>query len=185
MRALLLGLILFTFAQSAIAQAPPPSAIGQRVWVRTLNWRGRPDGGIQGTLIAIHGDSLLLEPQDGAPRIAVGLADNSRAFVWTGRGTALGIGAGLGTMIGVIAGIGMQIVAKPSCSQQSWMCFDAITVPGLNALAGGVAGLFAGGIIGSSIKIDKWDPITPTTLGVRPILRPERGGWSLGARVSF
>lgn len=184
MRALLLGLIFSTLAQPVFAQAPLPSAIGQRVWVRTLNWRGRPDSGVQGTLIAIHGDTLLLEPPDGAPRIAAALADNSRLFVWKRRGSATGVGAGLGTMLGVVAGIGLKVVAKPSCTGQ-WMCFDAITVPALNGLAGGVAGLFAGVIIGSSIKVDKWDPIAPAAVSVRPILEPARGGWRLGASVTL
>lgn len=184
MRTLLFGLILSTLAQPALAQVPSPSAIGQRVWVRALNWRGRPEGGVQGTLIAVRGDSLVLEPLDGAPRITTKLADTSRMFVWAGRGTATGIGAGLGTVLGVMVGIGLKVVAKPSCTGQ-WMCFDAITVPALNGLAGGVAGLVAGVIIGSSIKVDKWTPVAPAAVGVRPILEPDRGGWSVGARVLF
>lgn len=184
MRALLLGLILSSLAQPAFAQEPLPSAIGQRVSVRTLNWRGRLDRGVQGTLIAVHGDTLLLEPMDGTPRRAVALANNSQVFVWAGRRTATGIGAGLGTILGVVAGIGLEIVAKPNCTGQ-WMCFDAIRVPGLNGLAGGFAGLFAGLIIGSSIKVDKWDPIAPAAVSVRPILEPARGGWRLGASVTF
>lgn len=184
MRALLFGLILSTLAQPILAQAPLPSAIGQRVWVRTLDWRGRPDGGVQGTLIAVHGDTLLLEPEDGAPRIAAALADNSRLYVWKRRGNAAGVGAGLGTMLGVISGIGLKIVAKPSCTGE-WMCFDAITVPAANGFVGGLAGLLVGVTIGSSIKVDKWDPIAPAAVSVRPILKPERGGWSAGVRVSF
>jgi len=141
--------------------------------------------GVKGTITSIRGDTLVLERTGGGDPTPVRLQPGSHVFVWEGRGSAVGVGAAAGAALGAVGAAATEAFAQAKCSANDWMCFEDITTPLLNILAGGAAGLMAGMVIGSLIPVDKWVPVQPGAVDVAPIVHPTPGGWSLGARLSF
>jgi hypothetical protein len=80
-----------------------------------------------------------------------------------------------GAAIGAALGIAAMVTLGPSPNRD----VGAMAL----ILAGGLSGAAVGGLVGYSIKVDKWQDVPLETLGVS--VAPERLGIRIGARIGF
>ena len=152
----LLGVVL---SHSLRAQDNARLREGQRVRVTTRSAKTPTVG----SLIAISGDTLLLRTDQSSDpyRILRGdlvSVDTSKGFVHTGPGGLGGgiIGLGVGAVTGVIVGklIANRDRARNRCPDGNCEFAELVTVP-----IGALVGFVAGGVIGSQLGGEEWDPV--------------------------
>ena len=172
---LILAVLAAPAGDSLRAQSTAPVAVGERVRITTPSQRGPYR--IVGSVVAVQGDTLVLQSGEFPTPRPVAVADISNLEVSLGRSSNTGrgflygsvIGAGLGTVLGAAT------YQKPDCAGATWFCGDAAPHRTATAVAGGVvgalAGLAVGGLWGASHPSERWvrrSSGSGTRLGLAP-----------------
>ena len=174
----------FLFALLAVAplsivtaQETPLVKPGDRVRVTA------PDQALSkytGTLAGVYGDTLRLDT------LHVPLQSVTRLDVHRGQKSKAGTGALIGAGVGAAAGV---ITALVVCAEDNRDCENAGS--GLTAAAalvlgvgGALLGAGLGAVVGSNVKVDRWEEIPLDRLRVS--VAPQRDGrFGLGLSVRF
>jgi hypothetical protein len=135
-----------------------------------------------GTLVRAGADTIVLKLDRGGEAVAYPLAGVSRFEVSQGqKGHALA-GAGLGLLAG--AGLG-ALIGATNCGSA---CSGSDDLGGLAVLIwsgiGAGVGLVAGGVIGSTLKSDRWEEV-PSSRWRVSVSPAGSGGFRLGLAMQF
>lgn len=161
------------FSVSAAAQTPGLLVDGQRVRVAYQCKLGRlhiVDCGPSrfprvdtGRLRALEGDTLRIHAQSSSGELAIPTASITQLWVVNGRKGNFWAGAGIGFLGGAL--IGGLVGAT-----QEWCALDCGPATGLGMLFGAPAGLVLGGIVGATIRSDRWRavPVNQYRVSVEP-----------------
>ena len=169
------------------AQSAAPVAVGERVRITTPSQRG----GYRyvGSVLAVQGDSVLLQTRDLAAPRSVAISDITALDISLGERGNTRRGLLYGSVIG--AGLGGALAAatykKPDCAGATWFCGDAAPHRTATAVAGGIvgalAGVVVGGLWGATHPSERWvrrSLGSGTRVGIAPIGRG--AGVTLAAR---
>lgn len=165
------------------AQQEPPVAPGDRVRVTARNIDPDP---LVGTLVALGADTCVLEVKSRAEPLALPLASVTKLEVSRERRSKAGIGATVGFIGGALAGAVIAIasldeecgVLSPDCDLNEDL--ESIAPA---AVLGGLAGIGVGVLVGSVLKVDRWEEVPLDRLRVS--IMPQRHGLSVGVSVKF
>jgi hypothetical protein len=156
------ALLALTLPASSVlrAQSTAPAAVGERVRITTPSQRGSYR--IVGSVVAVQGDTLMLQSRELATPRPVAFTEISNLEVSLGsrgnvrRGLLYGavIGAGVGGVLGAAT------YQKPDCAGATWFCGDAEPHRTGAAVAGGIvgalAGVIVGGVWGATHPSERW-----------------------------
>ena len=152
----------------ALLLACPGDAIGQlpewlRPGARLRLTTGAAHEPVVGTLVRFDTDSVSLRAVEGAVPVTIPFASVSRAEVVRERGTM----AGAGARFGLLAGAGFGVVAALTDAELGNKELGALVFGGVFGLLG--AGV--GGLIGSAVPRDVWEPLPlhEARLSVAPV----------------
>jgi hypothetical protein len=180
------GLVLLTALLLSCASTGPPRfwiepvATGDRVrvWAPSVGVEG-----LVGTVLALRADTIVV---DNDEPLVLAISSLTRLEVSRDRQSRAGTGGIVGLVGGAVAGAVICIAAQCSLTSGSESAFED---EGLNSIAlaaalGGAAGYSVGFLIGSAIKVDRWEEIPLDMLRVTVAPWPT-GGLSVGLRVRF
>jgi hypothetical protein len=178
---LLAALLVVAPVELEAQRRPPHIGPGDRVrlWAPRLGIEGsvgtvmalRPD-----TIVVDRGETLVLAIST-LTRLEVSRGQKSRA----GTGGIVGLvgGAAVGVLIGTASIDADCEILSPDCDVNKNLESFALA-----AVAGGVVGYGVGVLLGSIVKVDRWEEVPLSWLRVR--LAPgRRGGFSVGLRVKL
>ena len=142
------------------AQASAPAAVGERVRITTPSQRG--SFRYVGSVVAVQGDSVVLQTRDLATPRAVAISDITGLEVSLGQRGNTRRGLIYGTVIG--AGLGAVLAAvtykKPDCAGATFFCGDVTPNRSGDAVAGGIlgalTGIVVGGLWGATHPSERW-----------------------------
>ncbi|HXM38656.1 MAG TPA: hypothetical protein VN908_08365 [Gemmatimonadales bacterium] len=152
----------------AAGQTEPPPAVGARVRVVLPAAAGHAERYVIGRLFHLGKDSVLILTGDFGARqdtLAFALGEGGsrleRPVAGQGHGRT---GAALGAVVGAITGAAIGTAAYRPCEPQGF--FACIMYPSeaeqtaAYAVLGGAGGALVGLIIGSSIRSERWMPVS-------------------------
>lgn len=148
--------------------------------VRVQHAAGAVDLTTTGTVIAVTAESLSISVTEiGVPLV---IRRDSIISLESARvgGNNMRSGAVVGFLSGGIVG-GIISATSTNCSEGSDDCFPFLDVLS-GATIGGLAGLAAGGLLGSRMKSDIWEPVQ---LPPRVSFSPGRAGWRISVAAKF
>ncbi|MDQ6887650.1 MAG: hypothetical protein M3068_10185 [Gemmatimonadota bacterium] len=125
------------------------------------------------SVVAVYGDTLLLDAREPSEQLAVPFAEVLRLEVRTN--SDLGSHADDGAMLGLAMGVvGGAVLAQRSKPGAVWNNPGGLAIVG--GIEGGVLGALVGGIIGHSISRERWVRVPlPLRTGIAPRLGADRG----------
>jgi hypothetical protein len=134
-----------------------------------------------GTVLALRPDTIVVGNDEP---VELAISSLTRLEVSRGRESKARTGGIVGLIGGAVAGAVICIASKCSLTSQS---VEPLEDEGLNSIAlaaalGGVAGYGVGVLIGSTIKVDRWEEVPLDRLRVT-LLPQRRGGVTVGLRV--
>ncbi|NIN73076.1 MAG: hypothetical protein GTO46_14345 [Gemmatimonadetes bacterium] len=179
--ALLLTILTLAAPTTLIAQQEPPVQAGDRVRVTapTID----PDM-LVGTLVSLRADTCVLKVDDLWLPLALPRTSVTKLEVQRGRKSKAGLGAGVGFVTGaVIGGLLGSYWGQESCGWMEIPCIKKPAATVLGALGFGLAGAGIGALVGSRIRVDRWEEVPLDQL--RITLLPQRRGLSVGLRVKL
>jgi hypothetical protein len=157
-----------------------PLQIGARVRVSSST-SGRLGSAWVGTILAQHGDTLLVLSEGTQDSLTLSLGSITQLEVSSGTHSHVGKGMGLGFLAGALAGVAIGAVTytAPSCPSNSF-CLDlGPGGPGAAATAYGLVGGLLGAVVGAFIgarETENWAPVAVTTRKVAFRLAPSGKG---------
>lgn len=144
-------------------------ALGAGIRVRA--WAGDASAPpVIGAVVRGPRDTLVLLQSAAGPRVAIPLADLRRMEYQRGHRNRAGLGLVLGAVTGIVAGglIGRGW-GEPDCTAVVGPCIDRGTTGLLAAVAFGAVGTVVGGVVGRTIRFDRWEPAPwPPLVAVAP-----------------
>ena len=164
---LLLLLVLPLMAGDAVAQLPSWLRPGARLRVTTE----AASGPLVGVLVGSSPDSIAIIADRTADTTRLALAAANRIEVSRERGSL----AGRGARIGLLTGSGVVLLVIGTSNDE-----NPPTALGTVILAGVFGGIGAGlgGLMGSSVATDVWEPVAQKS--ARLLIAPSRRGVSIG-----
>jgi hypothetical protein len=148
------------------AQDPPPIDPGARVRVSTSS---AADERIVGTLAALQSEALVVDVEGHSEPVTLPVASVTRLEVSTGRKSKTATGAGIGFGIGAAAG---TVLALMFCSDPDNACGAGSFLGGSVLL--GLPGAGVGALIGSGIKVERWETVPLDRIRVGLTSQPGR-----------
>ena len=141
-----------------------------------------------GTLAGAPADSIVLAVDGQGRQLAFPVAPVTRLEVSQGRGSHSGLGAAVGALVGVFAGAVIGYSSREECVSQEFLgCLlyaGPKTYAVVGAMIGGPGGAVAGGLIGATIKTERWQEVPLDR--VRASFAPQRDGrFRFGLSVRF
>jgi hypothetical protein len=189
-RTLLFGLVLLTALQSACAPKGPP-----RFWIEPVAEGDRvrvwaPSVGVEGwvgTLLALRPDTIVV---GNSKNLVLEISSLTKLEVSRGNESKAGTGGIIGFVGGAVAGAVICLASECSItvgsgdgdSRSDPLDENPLVSVGLAAVVGGAVGYGVGVLIGSTIKVDRWEEIPLDQLRVTIAPCPG-GGLSVGLRV--
>lgn len=183
------GLVLLTALLLSCASTGPP-----RFWIEPVATGDRvrvwaPSVGVEGavgTVLALRADTIVV---DNDEPLVLAISSLTRLEVSRDRQSRAGIGGIVGLIGGAVAGavIGIASIDNPENECFSFECEhyeDYLKSIGIAAVLGGVVGYSVGFLIGSTIKVDRWEEVPLDRLQVT-IMPQRRGGLSVGLSVKL
>ena len=164
-------LLLASFADLSAQEVLLAPGARVRVSVPTFNPTTRLRGQARwvGTLVTLSADTLVLKPKDQSAPLAIPLASVTRLDVSRGRVSCTGRGILTGSLASLALGLGLLASASPEDIG------DAPPAAGLIFLAVfTVPGAVIGGIVGSKVGGERWEPVPLDR--IRVSILPQRGG---------
>lgn len=127
--------------------------------------------GLVGHVVAFTPDTLVLETDEPAARIAVprsALLNAERRLPNASRTKHTLAGAGLGFVGGaVIGGVAGALSAKPCGMYSDGFCGRGFAAA-IGTVEGSVLGFAAGTVIGLTLPVDRWAPVNNVRLSINP-----------------
>lgn len=156
MRRILVLAVLCGSAAPLAGQADTLVALGRRVRVRTMGEAGELNRRIEGIVVRMPPDTLVLQLPGSQPLHAVATDRDTQYSLHTGRRSSLGKGAVIGATTGiVVGGVGFAL-AGADCPVEQALCYHRRQT----ALAGGALigalGAAVGLAIGAFTSHDVW-----------------------------
>jgi hypothetical protein len=189
-RTLLFGLVLLTALQLACAPKGPP-----RFWIEPVAEGDRvrvwaPSVGVEGwvgTLLALRPDTMVV---GNSKNLVLEISSLTKLEVSRGNESKAGTGGIIGFVGGAVAGAVICLASECSItvgsgdgdSRSDPLDENPLVSVGLAAVVGGAVGYGVGVLIGSTIKVDRWEEIPLDQLRVTIAPCPG-GGLSVGLRV--
>jgi len=130
-----------------------------------LTWRGQ-DRQAVGELRGKHGDTLVVYDPFGGREIRPLLGELASLETAHGRRTAARTGVLLGGVVGLAVGI--AVGSGESYSEGGFVADSPILI----GMACASIGMLAGGLVGSGMVTERWEPVPLDHLRVAPALRP-------------
>ena len=156
MRRILVLAVLCGSAAPLAGQADTLVSVGRRVRVRTMGESGELNRRIEGIVVRISPDTLVLRLPGSQPLLAVATNQDTRYSMHTGRRSSLGKGAVIGAITGIVVGGAGFAIAGADCPVEQALCFHRRQT----ALAGGALigalGAAVGLAIGAFTSHDVW-----------------------------
>jgi hypothetical protein len=158
MRRILVLAVLCGSAAPLAGQADTLVSVGRRVRVRTMGESGELNRRIEGIVVRMSPDTLVLRLPGSQPLHAVATDQDTQYSMHTGRRSSLGKGAVIGAITGIVVGGAGFAVAGADCPVEQALCFHRRQT----ALAGGALigalGAAVGLAIGAFTSHDVWTP---------------------------
>lgn len=155
MRRILVLAVLCGSAAPLTGQADTLVGVGRRVRVRTMGESGELNRRIEGIVVRMPPDTLVLRLPGSQPLHAVATNQDTQYSMHTGRRSSLAKGAVIGAIAGIVVGGAGFAIAGADCPEQS-LCFHRRQ----SALAGGALigalGAAVGLAIGAFTSHDVW-----------------------------
>lgn len=155
MRRILVLAVLCGSAAPLAGQADTLVGVGRRVRVRTMGESGELNRRIEGIVVRMSPDTLVLRLPGSQPLQAVATNQDTQYSMHTGRQSSLAKGAVIGAIAGIVVGGAGFAIAGADCPEQA-LCFHRRQ----SALAGGALigalGAAVGLAIGAFTSHDVW-----------------------------
>ena len=156
MRRILVLAVLCASAAPLTGQADTLVAVGRRVRVRTMGESGALNRRIEGIVVRMPADSLILQLPGSQPLHAVATDQDTEYSMHTGRRSSLAKGAVIGGLTGIVVGGAGFALAGADCPVEQALCYHRRQT----ALAGGALigalGAAVGLAIGAFTSHDVW-----------------------------
>ena len=156
MRRILVLAVLSGSAAPLSGQADTLVSVGRRVRVRTMGESGELNRRIEGIVVRMPPDTLILRLPGSQPHHAVATNQDTQYSMHIGRRSSLGKGAVIGAIAGIVVGGAGFAIAGADCPVEEALCFHRRQ----SALAGGVLiaalGAAVGLAIGAFTSHDVW-----------------------------
>ena len=156
MRRILVLAVLCGSATPLAGQADSLVAVGRRVRVRTMGESGELNRRIEGVVVRMSPDTLVLRLPGFQPLHAVATNQDTEYSLHTGRRSSMGKGAVIGAITGIVVGGAGFAIAGADCPMDQALCFHRRQT----ALAGGAligaVGAGVGLAIGALTSHDVW-----------------------------
>ena len=176
MRRILVLAVLCGSAAPLAGQADTLVAVGRRVRVRTMGESGELNRRIEGVVVRMVPDTLVLQLAGSQPLHAVATNQDTRYSMHVGRQSSLAKGAVIGAVTGIVVGGAGFAIAGADCPTEQALCYHRRQT----ALAGGALigaiGAAVGLAIGAFTSHDVWTQAerrsalavikTPTEIGL-------------------
>ena len=165
------------------AQAQTLTA-GTRIRVLVPALSSKP---IEGIFERLRGDTLVVNVQAWERRLELPLSSVEQLKMHSGRRSAARRGAAIGALVGAAAGgIGAAATYEDPCPEGADFCIFDVGPVGevvLSAIVFGAIGAGTGAVIGSFIKVDRWETVPLDR--IRISLTPRGGGLEVSAKFVF
>lgn len=158
-RGLLLATLASTLGHTLSAQSNTSAPVGSRIRFRALLEAGYLGKRLEGTVLRVSGDTLLVLPvQQQLDTQSVLVDRDAELFVSVGRRKDIGRGAAIGTVAGVVTAGLLGAFSEESCSNRvaAPFCADPKSLAVKRALLLGGAGAIAGAVIGTFASHEIW-----------------------------
>ena len=156
MRRILVLAVLCGSATPLAGQADTLVTVGRRVRVRTMGESGELNQRIEGIVVRMSPDTLVLRLPGSQPLHPVETNQDTQYSMHTGRRSSLGKGAVIGAITGIVVGGAGFAIAGADCPVDQSLCFHRRQT----ALAGGALigalGAALGLAIGAFTSHDVW-----------------------------
>ncbi len=172
--------LVLTGSADLFGQEAPPVAPGDRVRIAApeiVNDR------VVGTVVALKPDTLAVNVENRDSPLALPLASLTKLEVSQGQKSRTLKGAGIGFLVGGAAGLATAALAcaiAGDCDADD--PYTGLVYAVFGVLGAGV-GTLTGAIIGSTIKVDRWDTVQLDQLRVG--LPPRGHGLEVSAKFVF
>jgi hypothetical protein len=166
-RILLLFVVSVIAAGAASAQSLPTPPARLRIATPEL---GKSTA--IGTLLAVRGDTMLMRLEDSADTTALAMSDLTKLEVSTGHRRPIARGLGIGLLAG--AAIGVVVGAASGDDREGFISLSAEEKAAVGAVFFGGVGGVAGGIIGATRRVERWQRVSLAT--ARPTIGPGLDG---------
>jgi hypothetical protein len=156
MRRILVLVVLCGSATPLAGQADTLVAVGRRVRVRTMGESGELNRRVEGIVVRMVLDTLVLRLPGAQPLHPVATNQDTQYSMHTGRRSSLGKGAVIGATTGIVVGGAGFAIAGADCPVDQALCYHRRQT----ALAGGALigalGAAVGLAIGAFTSHDVW-----------------------------
>jgi hypothetical protein len=156
MRRILVLAALCGSATPLAGQADTLVTLGRRVRVRTMGESGELNRRIEGIVVRMSPDTLVLRLPGSEPLQAVATNQDTQYSMHTGRRSSLAKGAVIGATTGIVVGGAGFAIAGADCPVEQALCYHRRQT----ALAGGALigalGAAVGLVIGAFTSHDVW-----------------------------
>ena len=148
--------VLGGWATPLAGQADTLVTVGRRVRVRTMGEAGELNRRIEGIVVRMSPDTLVLQLPGSQPLEAVATNQDTQYSMHTGRKSSLGKGMVIGATTGIVVGGAGFAIAGADCPVEQALCYHRRQT----ALAGGALigalGAAVGLVIGAFTSHDVW-----------------------------